>query len=152
MGTQYRGGDVGHPGTDPEIYQLVVEFAKAIGMVPILLAKEQNGYVINSMTVPWLMAGLALIANGVSPAEDVDKTWMITLKSIGPCAMMDMIGLETVYHVAAYWGEVNGDEQYKKNAEYLKTHFTDKNKLGVKTGEGFYKHPNPAYQEPGFLR
>jgi 3-hydroxyacyl-CoA dehydrogenase len=143
---------MGHPGTDPEIYNRVVEFAKAIGMVPILLAKEQNGYVMNSLSIPWMMSGLALIANDVSSAEDIDKTWMICLKSLGPCALMDIVGLETMYHVAAHWGEVKGDEQLKKNAEYFKAHFLDKKKLGVKTGEGFYKYPNPAYQEPDFLR
>jgi 3-hydroxyacyl-CoA dehydrogenase len=143
---------MGHPGTDPEIYDLVVKIAKAIGMVPILLAKEQNGYVMNSLTIPWMMSGLALIANDVSSAEDIDKTWMICLKSPGPCAMMDIVGLETMYHVAAHWGEVRGDSQLKKNAEYLKAHFLDKKNLGVKTGEGFYKYPSPAYGEPGFLR
>jgi 3-hydroxyacyl-CoA dehydrogenase len=143
---------MGHPGTDPEIYDRVVKFAKAIGMVPILLAKEQNGYVMNSLSIPWMMSGLALIANDVSSAEDIDKTWMICLKSLGPCALMDIVGLETMYHVAAHWGEVRGDAQLKKNAEYLKAHFLDKKNLGVKTGEGFYKYPNPAFAEPDFLR
>ena len=143
---------MGHPGTDPEIYERVVQFAKAIGMVPILLAKEQNGYVMNSLSIPFMMAGLALLANDVSTAADVDKTWMICTKSLGPCALMDIVGLETMYHVAAYWGEEKGDAQLKKNAEYLKAHFVDKNRLGVKTGDGFYKYPNPAYQEPDFLR
>jgi 3-hydroxyacyl-CoA dehydrogenase len=142
---------MGHPGTDPEIYDRVVKFAKAIGMVPILLAKEQNGYVMNSLSIPWMMSGLALIANDVSSAEDVDKTWMICLKSLGPCALMDIVGLETMYHVAAHWGEVRGDVQLKKNAEYLKARFLDKKNLGVKTGEGFYKYPNPAYQAADFL-
>lgn len=58
---------------------------------------------------------------------------------------MDIIGLETMYHVAAHWGEVRGDLQLKTNAEYLKAHFLDKKNLGVKTGEGFYKYPSPAY-------
>lgn len=116
------------------------------------LGKEQNGYVINAMLVPWLMAGQALITNGVSPPEDVDKIRMITMKTLGPCAMMDVVGLETVYHIAAYWGEVNGDEQFKKKTECLKTHFVDKNKLGIKTGEGYCKYPNPAYQAADFLR
>jgi 3-hydroxyacyl-CoA dehydrogenase len=39
-----------------------------------------------------------------------------------------------------------------RNAEYLKTHFVDIKKLGVKTGQGYYKYPKPAYGEPGFLR
>ena len=55
------------------------------------------------------------------------------------------------YNIASYWGEVRGDEQLKKNAAYLKKHFVEQKKLGVKTGEGYYKHPNPAYQQPGFL-
>ncbi len=42
----------------PEIHDLVVTFANSIGMVPILLAKEQNGYVMNSLSMPWMMAGL----------------------------------------------------------------------------------------------
>ena len=143
---------MGHPGTDPNIYDLVVEFAKAIGMVPILLSKEQNGYVMNSLSIPWMMAGLSLIANDVSSSDDIDKTWMICLKSLGPCALMDIVGLETMYHVAHYWGDERDDAQLKKNAEYLKTHFVDKNKLGMKTGEGFYKYPNPAYEAAEFLR
>ncbi|MDY2625968.1 MAG: 3-hydroxyacyl-CoA dehydrogenase NAD-binding domain-containing protein, partial [Coriobacteriales bacterium] len=39
---------MGHPGTDPAVYQEVVEFAKAIGMVPLQLHKEQPGYLLNS--------------------------------------------------------------------------------------------------------
>ena len=48
----------------------------------------------------------------------MDKTWIISMKSLGTCATMDMVGQETLYHIAAYWAEVNGDAQYKKNAEY----------------------------------
>ena len=147
------GEVMGHPGTDPKIYERVAEFAKAIGMVVIRLEKEQNGYVINSILIPWLMAAQALVANGVSQPEVIDKTWMISMKSaIGPFGILDMVGLETIYHVASYWGETNADAQYKKNAEYLKTKFVDAKKLGIKTGQGYYKYPNPAYAEPGFLR
>jgi 3-hydroxyacyl-CoA dehydrogenase len=146
------GEVMGHAETDPDIFELVVTFAKAIGMVPIRLGKEQSGYVINTLLVPWLMAAQSLVTNGVAAPEDVDKTWMITSKmAMGPFGILDVIGMETAYNVAAYWGEVNGDEQFKKNAAYMKKHFVDPNKLGMKTGEGYYKYPNPAYQQPGFL-
>jgi 3-hydroxyacyl-CoA dehydrogenase len=146
------GEVMGHPGTDPAIYELVADFAKAIGMVPIRLEVEQNGYVLNSILVPWLMAAQSLVTNGVARPEDVDKTWMIATKmSDGPFGIWDMVGLETAYHIASHWGEVKGDEQLRKNAEYFKKHFVDQGKLGVKTGEGYYKHPNPAYARPGFL-
>ena len=98
------------------------------------------------------MAAQSLVTNGISSPEDVDRTWMITSKmAMGPFAILDVIGMETAYNVAAYWGEVNGDEQFKKNAAYLKKHFVEPNKLGIKTGEGYYKYPDPAYQRPGFL-
>lgn len=146
------GEVMGHPGTDPAVFERVVTFAKAIGMVPIRLDKEQSGYVINSLLVPWLMAAQSLVTNGVASAQDVDRTWMITSKmAMGPFGILDVIGMETAYNVAAYWGEVNGDEQFKQNAIYMKKHFVDTNKLGMKTGEGYYKYPNPAYQQPGFL-
>ena len=146
------GEVMGHPGTDPEIFELVMKFAKDIGMVPIRIDKEQNGYVINSLSVPWLMAAQALVTNGVARAEDVDKTWMIATKMpLGPFGMLDMVGLETAYNIASYWGEVKADEQLKRNATYLKTNFLDNKKLGIPTGEGYYKYPNPAYQQPGFL-
>jgi 3-hydroxyacyl-CoA dehydrogenase len=143
---------MGHAGTDPAIFEIVMKFAKAIGMVPIRVEKEQNGYIINSLLVPWLMAAQSLVTNGVAQPEDVDRTWMIATKmSLGPFGFLDMIGLETAYNVASYWGDVRGDEQLKKNASYIKTHFVDQDKLGVKTGKGYYTHPNPAYQQPDFL-
>jgi 3-hydroxyacyl-CoA dehydrogenase len=143
---------MGHPGTDPHVFEVVVQFARAIGMVPIRVGKEQNGYVMNSLSVPWLMAAQALVTNDVAKPQDVDRTWMITMQTaLGPFGVLDMVGLETAYNIAAYWGAVKGDEQLQRNAAYLKENFVDRNKLGMKTGEGYYKHPNPAYQQPGFL-
>ncbi len=77
------GEVMGHPGTDPAIYEIVVQFAKAIGMVPIRLDVEQNGYVLNSILVPWLMAAQTLVTNGIARPEDIDRTWMITHQDAG---------------------------------------------------------------------
>jgi 3-hydroxyacyl-CoA dehydrogenase len=146
------GEVMGHPGTDPAVYDDVVAFAKAIGMVPILVRKEQSGYIINSLLVPWLTAAQTLVTNAVATPQDVDRTWMISTKmALGPFAILDMIGLETAYNVAIYWAGVNGDAQLKANAVYLKQNYLDHGKLGTKTGEGFYKYPNPAFQQPDFL-
>ncbi len=37
-------------------------------------------------------------------------------------------------------------------AEFIKENFIDKGKMGVSTGEGFYKYPNPSYEHPDFLK
>ena len=147
------GEVMGHPGTDPAVYDQVVEFAKAIGMVPIIIKKEQPGYVLNSLLIPLLIAALELVVKDVSDPESVDKTWMISTQvKQGPFAIMDMIGMETVYHVLEGLSAMPGHEALAGLASYLKSNYIDKGKLGVKTGEGFYKYPNPRYADEDFLQ
>ena len=66
---------MGHPGTEQEYYDQVVEFAEAINMIPLKLKKEQPGYILNSLLVPFLSAAEALLANDVSDHETIDKTY-----------------------------------------------------------------------------
>ena len=148
-----RLGDVMKtPDTDDAIFERILEFAVEIGMVPIRLDKEQPGYLLNTILVPWLTAAQSLLTNEVSSAADVDKSWMLsTSMDRGPFAVMDMVGLETIYNVFQHLGEVTQDDQVCRNAQYIKVHFLDQNKLGVKTGEGFYQYPNPLFESKNFL-
>jgi len=141
-----------HPGTDPGVFDRVVRFAREIGMVPIRIEKEQNGYVLNTLLVPLLGAALTLVANGIATPEDVDRTWMIAMKvPMGPFGTLDLIGLKTAYTITAYWAQKTGDQQSKKNAAFLKENYVDRGKLGISTGEGFYSYPGPAFKRPDFL-
>ena len=127
---------MGHPGTDPAVYDAVVEFAERIGMKPIKIRKEQPGYVVNSLLVPFLTAAQSLVANGVADPETIDQTWRIaTGAPTGPLQILDVVGLNTAYNIAAA-----GDEQAQANARYLKEHYIDQGKLGQASGEGFYKY------------
>ena len=147
------GEVMGHAGTDPEIFNRVVEFAREIGMVPIPIYKEQNGYVLNSLLVPLLSAAGNLLFNGVADVESIDKTWMISAGvKMGPFGVMDMIGMETMYNIDKLWGEKLGDETMLARANIIKENYIDKGKMGVATGEGFYKYPNPSYEDPDFLK
>jgi 3-hydroxybutyryl-CoA dehydrogenase len=138
------GEVMGHEKTDPTIFNQVTEFAKAIGMVPIPIHKEQPGYVLNSLIVPWLATALDLVVKGVADPETVDKTWTICVGSpLGPFAILDQVGLETAYNIYKMWGEQLNDQAALDRATYLKNNFVDQNKLGVKTGQGFYSYPNP---------
>ncbi|MCF0051522.1 3-hydroxyacyl-CoA dehydrogenase [Dyadobacter sp. LJ53] len=144
---------MGHATTDPEIFEQVVAFAKTIGMLTIPIYKEQPGYVMNSLLVPWLMAGLDLYRNGVADAASIDKTWMKTLGAdLGPMAMADLVGMTTAYNVTTSFAELTGEQLWKDRRDFLKENFIAKNKLGISTGEGFYSYPNPAYQDVDFLK
>ena len=86
------GEVMGHADTDPQYYDQVVEFAEAIRMVPLCLKKEQPGYILNSMLVPFLSAAEALYANDVADFETIDKTWMLgTGAPLGPFRIIDII-------------------------------------------------------------
>jgi 3-hydroxybutyryl-CoA dehydrogenase len=147
------GEVMGHAGTDKAVFDEVVAFAEAIGMVPIPIYKEQHGYVLNSILVPWLTASQSLFFNDIADFESIDKTWMIsTGAKIGPFGIIDMIGMQTVYNIALMNGTKNNDQMMLKRAARIKAEWIDKGKLGRSTGEGFYKYPNPAFANPDFLK
>lgn len=127
---------MGSPDTDPKVYAEVVAFAKAIGMVPIELHKEKAGYVLNSLLVPFLRAGMELVAGGYADPGDVDETWRVgTGAPAGPCQIWDVVGMRTGYNIMAA-----GTDEEKQLAAWLKKNYIDQGKLGLESGEGFYKY------------
>lgn len=91
---------MGHSETDPKYYNEVVEFAQQIGMIPLKLKKEQPGYILNSLLVPFLNAGQALLANDVADPETIDLTWVLgTGAPAGPFRILDIVGLDTAYNI-----------------------------------------------------
>ena len=132
---------MGHPGTDPAIYDEVVKFAASIGMVPLQLHKEQPGYILNSMLVPFLSAAQGLWANGVSDPETIDLTWRLgTGAPAGPFQILDIVGLETAYNI----NQMKPAAQQEGTTEYkigkLLKEKIDKGEKGVNFGKGFYEY------------
>lgn len=144
---------MGHPGTDKAVFDTLVTFAKNIGMIALPLHKEQPGYIVNSLLVPLLNAATNLLVNEVADAHTIDKTWMAaTGAPTGPFAILDIVGITTAYNINKLSADATGDPLVVKTVDYLKKNFIDQNKLGVATGEGFYKYPNPAFMDPDFLK
>lgn len=146
------GEVMGHAGTDAAVFERVLKFAAEIGLVPIPIRKEQNGYIVNSLIVPWCFAAVDLLVRGVSDVESIDRTWMIALRvSMGPFGMMDRMGLGVVHHVAKLMGETSANPQALEYARYVDQHFIQQGRLGVSSGQGFYTYPDPAFARPGFV-
>lgn len=141
-----------HENTSPEIFEAVIEFAKDIAMVPIPLHKEQPGYVLNTLLVPHFKAAIQMAADGITDPHTIDKTWMISTGTpLGPFAFLDIVGPNTPYNLFNAWGE-EGDELSAKAAKWIKAEFLDKDRMGTSNGKGVYEYPNPAYQDPDFLK
>jgi len=132
---------MGHPGTDPEVYQQVVAFAQEINMVALQLHKEQPGYILNSMLVPFLSAAQALLANEVADPQTIDLTWQLaTGAPKGPFQILDIVGLETAYNI----NQMKPDAQTEgsihwKIGKILKEKI-DKGETGINAGKGFYDY------------
>lgn len=142
-----------HEGTDEAVFNEIIDFAKAIGMVALPLYKEQPGYILNSLLVPFLDAAEMLLVKEVADPETIDKMWMIaTGAPLGPFAILDVVGINTAYNIVKAKAEATGDAMQQKLAEMLKAEYIDKNKLGRATGEGFYTYPDPSFAKPDFLQ
>ncbi len=142
-----------HAGTGQQYFNTVINFAKDIGMIPIPIHKEQPGYVLNSLLVPFLTAAQNLWFDQVSDYKSIDKTWMIsTGAKSGPFGILDLIGMQTVYNISLMNGKKTNNKKLLERAEKIKSEFIDKGKMGISTGEGFYKYPNPEYKNPDFLK
>ena len=144
---------MGTPQTSDDTLNRLTAYAIEIGMVPIPISKEQNGYVCNSLLVPIFQAAQSLVTKGVADAETVDRTYMIMNRgcTMGPCGVMDVVGIPLVQGIFSYWGEQLGNQEMLDNAAYLKEHFVDKGLTGIHSGRGHYQYPNPSYQQPGFI-
>ncbi len=128
---------MGHAGTDPDAYEAVATFAEDIGMVPIRVQKEQPGYVLNSLLVPFLNAAAVLFVRGVADVETIDLTWRkATGAPMGPFQIYDVVGMETPYHLARN----NPDPEMQQFAEVIKRDYIDQGRIGVASGKGFYDY------------
>lgn len=142
---------MGHSKTDELNFNEIVEFAKAINMIPLAAREEKAGYLLNSMLVPFLLCAMDLVANGVSDPETIDKAWTLgTGAPHGPFQIMDTVGLVTAREIVLQYQKVpnifdpllkrmllpyNYDGMLRILDKYI-----NEGKLGKSTGEGFYKY------------
>jgi 3-hydroxybutyryl-CoA dehydrogenase len=141
-----------HAGTAAEVTDLVLEFARRIGQVPIELRREHHGYVFNAMFTAVNREAITMAEQGVASVEDIDRAWMHVTKSpYGPFGALDAVGIDTAWQITDYWArELPSDVQLTRNATFLRG-YLDRGELGVKTGQGFYSYPQPAFARPGFI-
>lgn len=140
-----------HDGTDKQYFDLLVKFANDIRMIALPVMKEKNGYLLNSLLVPFLLSGLDLLVNGVSDVKSIDTAWKRgTGAPRGPFEIFDIVGVTTAKNIAEQYQKVPGllspvlrkmmmPYNFKGQLAYLNK-MIEEGKLGVASGEGFYKY------------
>jgi len=132
---------MGHSGTKQEYFDAIVKFAEDINMVPLQVKKEQPGYILNSLLVPFLRSALALLANDVADYETIDRTWMLaTGAPAGPCRILDTVGLQTAYNIMSMNPEAQNPESTAAKIVKLLKEKIDAGETGVNAGKGFYQY------------
>lgn len=139
--------------TTEDTFNKILAFARDIHLVVIPIHKEQPGYILNTLLIPLLHAGLKLLVKDIANVETIDKTWMIGFHAVhGPLAIVDIIGLNTMYHILNAIYQESNDEIDGKVVDLLQSKI-DKGELGRGVGKGFYDYSNGApYLEPDFLK
>lgn len=129
--------------TDPKCFDEVMKFAGEIRMIALPVRKEKSGYLLNSMLVPLLFSGMDLYVNGVSDPESIDKAWELgTGAPKGPFRILDTVGLTTAHNIVKMYLKVPSflaPYNFKGMDKMLKEYIAA-GKLGMSSGEGFYKY------------
>ena len=100
---------MGQAQTDPAVFDQLIEFANQIRMIALPVKKEKNGYLLNSMLVPFLLSSLDLWASGVSDPRSIDIAWTHgTGAPKGPFQIIDTVGLATAYNIVMQYQSVPG--------------------------------------------
>ncbi|GGA19291.1 3-hydroxyacyl-CoA dehydrogenase NAD-binding domain-containing protein [Psychrobacillus lasiicapitis] len=128
-----RGSD-----TSTETYETVASLVESIGKESISIV-DAPLFVVNRILVPLINEAIFVLGEGIASAEDIDKGMMLGANHpIGPLALADLIGLDTMLFVAETLLEETGDSKYRVPPLLRKK--VRAGHLGRKSGRGFYNY------------
>jgi len=114
------------------------DFAKALHKEPVLV-NEAPGFIVNRMLIPMINEAIGILAEGVASAEEIDKAMKFGANHpIGPLALADLIGNDVNLSIMETLHNETGDPKYR--AHPLLRKMVRANKLGRKSGSGFYDY------------
>ena len=124
--------------TSDATHDAAVEFAKAVGKTPISV-RNNPGFVVNRILCPMINEAIFALQEGLASAEDIDTGMRLGCNHpIGPLALADLIGLDTMLAVMNVFYDGFNDPKYRP-APLLKE-MVAAGRLGRKTGQGFYHY------------
>jgi 3-hydroxybutyryl-CoA dehydrogenase len=124
--------------TTKEVVDALVALTKQMKKVPVI-CKDSPGFIVNRVARPYYIEALRLVEEGVADFATVDALMEASGFKMGPFKLMDLIGNDINYAVSCSVYEQLGQPERLKPSPIQKEK-VESNKLGRKTGEGYYKY------------
>ncbi len=124
--------------TSQETFDQAFGWAKSVGKVPIA-CKDNSGFVVNLLLVPYLIGAIKAVENGVASIEDIDTGMMLGCGyPMGPLTLLDFVGLDTTYYIANIMFDEYRESHYAPPPLLKK--MVQAGFYGRKSGKGFYDY------------
>jgi 3-hydroxybutyryl-CoA dehydrogenase len=124
--------------TSQQTIDTCFEFCGSIGKVPIL-AKDNSGFIVNLLLVPYMLDAIRALEQGVASIEDIDNGMKLGCNHpMGPLTLLDFVGLDTTYNIANIMFDEYREKRYAPPPLLRKMVLAGY--YGRKSGRGFYDY------------
>jgi 3-hydroxybutyryl-CoA dehydrogenase len=125
--------------TSSTVSQRAEAFASDILGKQVVRSADRSGFVVNALLVPYLLSAIRMVESGFATKEDIDKATVLGLAHpMGPLALTDLVGLDTVKSIADSMYEEFKEPLY--SAPPLLLRMVEAGLTGKKSGAGFYEY------------
>ena len=124
--------------TEKEVTKTIIELSKKIGKVPCEV-NDYPGFIANRILMPMINEAIYSLYENVAGVEEIDTVMKLGMAHpMGPLQLADFIGLDVCHSILKVLYDGFGNSKYAPCP--LLSNMVNANKLGIKTGEGFYKY------------
>nr|XP_039269103.1 hydroxyacyl-coenzyme A dehydrogenase, mitochondrial-like [Styela clava] len=129
------------PNTSQETFDALFTWSKSLGKTAVS-CKDTPGFLVNRLLVPYTAEAVRLYERGHGSIKDIDIAMKLGAGyPMGPFELTDYVGLDTCKFILDGWREAMPDNPLFDGSP-LMDKLVSEGKLGVKSGEGFYKYNN----------
>ncbi|HEY6060266.1 MAG TPA: 3-hydroxybutyryl-CoA dehydrogenase [Gemmatimonadales bacterium] len=124
--------------TSDDAFKRAFAFARSLGKEPVA-AKDNSGFIVNLLLVPYLLDAIRALEHGVGSATDIDKAMQLGCGyPMGPLTLLDFVGLDTTYKIAEIMFAEYKEQKYAPPP--LLKRMVLAGMYGKKSGKGFYDY------------
>ena len=124
--------------TSEAVTESIVALTKKIDKIPCVV-KDAPGFIANRILMPMINEAIHAFSEGISDAATIDQIMKLGMAHpMGPLQLADYIGLDVCKNIMIIMEEGFNNSKYAPSPLLVK--MVEQGKLGVKTGEGFYKY------------